>query len=164
MKYVKYLSILFLLGSCTQTFYIVRHAEKENDTEEAGLSQTGIQRGVDLEKWMADKKLDTVFTSTKRRAVLTGLSVSLPESVYQIALDQSSDAAVNAFIERLKKISSTKNILIVGHTNTIPRIVFGLSAAGIEPIPENDFDNLYIITKKNGVATIEHVTYGQASP
>jgi broad specificity phosphatase PhoE len=64
--------LLFILSSCTTTkYYIVRHAEKENDTEDAGLTAQGRQRGADLEKTVGT--VDSVFTCTERRTVLTGL-------------------------------------------------------------------------------------------
>lgn len=162
---MKFLAILLFLGSllscATQTFYIVRHAEKENDSESSGLSQAGIERGVALEKYMADKKLDTVFTSEKRRAVLTGLSVSLPQSLPQVTLDQSPQSKLDNFIAKLMNIKTNKNILVVGHSNTIPGIIHGLCNRQIPSITETEYGNLYIVTIKGDNKTLVHKKYGK---
>jgi 2,3-bisphosphoglycerate-dependent phosphoglycerate mutase len=165
MKYILLMYISFLLLSCSQqTFYIVRHAEKAGDSNDPQLSQQGIDRAVDLEKYLASKKLDTVFTSTFKRTMLTGLSVSLPRAIPQISIDQQNPQALNNFVQRMKSIKTDKGILIVGHTNTVPIIVQGLCGQTIAPIAENDYDNIYIIDIKNGNAVLQLLTYGKPSP
>lgn len=162
MKYLKFLTIIIFFSSCsTQTFYIVRHAEKDGNTDEAGLSAAGIERGVALEKYLADKKLDTVFTSEKRRTVLTGLSVSLPQSLPQIALKQWPQQDLDKFISRLKSINTSKNILVVGHTNTIPPFVQALCGQQIPAIQETEYNNMYIISIKGKAATLVQTKYGK---
>lgn len=155
------ITILSLNACTTQTFYIVRHAEKENESESSGLSREGIERGMALEKYMADKKLDTVFTSEKRRAVLTGLSVSLPQSLPQVTLEQSPALKLENFIARLKNISGNKNILIVGHTNTIPSIIQSICGRQIMAIPETDYGFIYTITVKGTQITLAHSRYSR---
>ncbi len=161
MKYLFLGLVIALFSSCTttQTFYIVRHAEKESNSENPGLSQAGIDRGIALEKYMADKKLDTVFTSDMKRTILTGLSVSLPQSLPQIALSQETPYGLNDFIARLKNISGNKNILVVGHTNTVPLIVQALSGQQIPAIPETAYSNMYTITIKEKEITMVHSKY-----
>jgi 2,3-bisphosphoglycerate-dependent phosphoglycerate mutase len=165
MKYFFLLTLSALLLSCgQQTFYIVRHAEKADDSNDPQLSQLGIERAVDLEKYLAGKKLDTVFTSTFKRTMLTGLTVSLPRAIPQLVINQQDPQILNAFIDRMKKITGDKGILIVGHTNTLPAIIFGLCGQNITPIAENDYDNIYIITINNGNKTLQQLNYGKPSP
>ena len=153
-----------LLTSCstTQTFYIVRHTEKAEDVNQDGdplLSQVGRDRAVVLERYMARKKIDSVFTSKKKRTILTGLTVALPGSIYQEAIDQ--DNKMPEFIARLNKISTKKNILIVSHSDKIRTIILGLGILeDIGNIPENEYDNLYIVTKKtNEMPTLVKTKY-----
>ena len=39
-------------------------------------------------------------------------------------------------------------MLVVGHTSTVPDIVLGLSGSSIVPIPDTDFDNMYLVRIK----------------
>jgi broad specificity phosphatase PhoE len=57
----------------------------------------------------------------------------------------------------------SKEVLVVGHTNTVPAIVLGLSGQTIAPIADTDFDNIYIIKVKRCSGTnrtLAHITYG----
>jgi 2,3-bisphosphoglycerate-dependent phosphoglycerate mutase len=162
---IKIILALCLLSSYSQqTFYIVRHAEKADNSNDPQLSQQGIDRAVDLEKYLASKKLDTVFTSTFKRTMLTGLTVSLPRAIPQLTIDQQNQQALNEFIQRMKSIKTDKDILIVGHSNTVPTIVQGLCGQSVATIAENDYDNIYIIEIKNGNKTLTQLTYGKPSP
>lgn len=162
MKCFIIIAALFLFSSCsTQIFYVVRHAEKDGNADDAGLTPAGIERAVALEKYLADKKLDTVFTSEKRRTVLTGLSVSLPQSLPQIALKQWPQQDLDKFISRLKSINTSKNILAVGHTNTIPPFVQALCGQQIPAIQETEYNNMYIISIKGKAATLVQTKYGK---
>ncbi len=163
MKIFFALAIASLCISCTQTFYVVRHAEKVDNSDDPELSQIGRERAVDLQNYITER-LDTVFTSLKKRTILTGLAVSLPRSISQITIDQANEQTLTAFIERLKKNSGNKAVLIVGHTNTVPKIVLGISGQSIDPIPENDFDNIYIIKRSGNSITLQKLTYGKPSP
>lgn len=155
-----FISILvFILTSCTQTFYIVRHAEKADNSEDPELSALGRERAVRLEALMADKQLYTVFTSTLKRTILTGTTVTLAQSKPLISLSQKPGADLNKFTARLNRIGGNKNILVVGHTNTIPQIVFDLCGQTIAPIPESDFGNIYKVVKSNNSKTLVQSSY-----
>lgn len=162
MSYLRLLPVIFIFSSCsTQIFYIVRHAEKNGNTDDAGLSQAGIERGIALEEYVAAEKIDTVFTSDIRRSVLTGLSVALPQSIPQVPLKQFPQEALDKFIKRLKNIGGNKHLLVVAHTNTIPSIVLALSGKPIPAIPETEYNNMYIITIKGNQKYLVHTTYGR---
>jgi 2,3-bisphosphoglycerate-dependent phosphoglycerate mutase len=153
-------SIHFLmLISCTQTFYIVRHAEKADNSNDPELSAIGRERAVRLEALTADKKLDTVFTSLYKRTILTGLTVALPQSKPLISLNQTPGIELNKFTARLNRIGGNKNILVVGHTDTIPQIVFDLSGQPIAPIPENEYGFIFKVTKSGDSKTLETSRY-----
>jgi 2,3-bisphosphoglycerate-dependent phosphoglycerate mutase len=158
-KILVYSSLIFLSISCTQTFYIVRHAEKADNSEDPELSGIGRERAIRLEALMADKKLDTVFTSTYKRTILTGLTVALPQSKPLISLNQTPGNELNRFTARLNRIAGNKNILVVGHTNTIPQIVFDLCGQQIAQISENDYGNIFIVTKNGNTKNLERKTY-----
>jgi 2,3-bisphosphoglycerate-dependent phosphoglycerate mutase len=159
MKTILLFFVFIFLTSCTQTFYIVRHAEKADNSDDPVLSNAGIQRTVLLQNYMADKGIDTVFSSDKKRTILTGLSVALEQQIPQIVIKQGNAIELNKFIARLKKISGNTQILVVGHTNTIKEIIRGLTTQIIDDIPESQYGNLYIIKKTGNDITLEQTHY-----
>jgi hypothetical protein len=46
-----------------------------------------------------------------------------------------------------KARSSTGNVLVVGHSNTLPEILKGLGVIEPVTIAENEFDSLFVVTR-----------------
>jgi bisphosphoglycerate-dependent phosphoglycerate mutase len=75
---------------------------------------------------------------------------------------EPTTAKTDSLIRRLNKIRG-KKVLIVGHANTIPAIILGLSGITITPIADTDFDNLYTVRIRRffgTTKTLVHTTYG----
>ena len=84
-------------------------------------------------------------------------------NIAPIVVNQTDTNGIDAFVKRLYNMNK-KKVLIVGHSNTVPRIVKGLSGQTINPIPETDYDNLYIIKIKRSNRQLTQTTYGAVSP
>ena len=67
------------------------------------------------------------------------------------------------FINKLNTLK--KNVLIVGHSNTVDDIVNGLCGevkiAG--DLPETAYDNLFVVVKKRGKLIFRELKYGSNS-
>jgi len=165
MQYLKYISFLLLLSSCTSTYYIIRHAEKLDQSRDAILSIAGIQRANDLNSYFVIRgiHIDSIFVSTYLRTQQTAQPAAIATGKTPIIINQADDATLEKMIARLNAMDK-KTVLVVGHTNTVPRIIEELSGVDIGTIAEDDFDNLYIVTIKNGQRSMQHITYGKASP
>jgi broad specificity phosphatase PhoE len=157
------LPVLFLYASCTTNYYLVRHAERLNNTNDSPLSATGHTRAGILQDTLADKNISQVFASTFVRTQQTAQPLATAKNL-ELTLYRPDTTA--GFIERLKSVGS-RNVLVVGHSNTIPQIVEALSGEAVS-IPDDDFDNLFIVTIKRGWGparkTLVKTTYGPVSP
>ncbi len=162
MKILQLLLLLFILNSCsTQRFYIVRHAEKFDSSKDPVLSGAGIERAAALENYLADKKIDTVFTTSYKRSIQTGGPTALKLNIPLVQLNQGPQTELDKLTTRLKNIKGNKNLLVVGHTNTVPAIVFALSGQTVAEIPETAYNNMYIVTIKGKKKVLLHTTYGK---
>ncbi|MBK9335728.1 MAG: histidine phosphatase family protein [Lewinellaceae bacterium] len=154
---------LLLLASCTTKYYLVRHAERLNNTGDSPLSPAGHARAGILRDTLADKNISQIFASTFVRTQQTAQPLATAKNL-ELTLYRPDTTA--GFIARLKSVGS-RNVLVVGHSNTIPQIVEALSGEAVS-IPEDDFDNLYIVTITRGWGqtkkTLVKTTYGPASP
>ena len=141
----------FFLFSCSQTFYVVRHAEKATApagsmmSSDVPLSDAGKQRAERLGGLLHNKKIGLIYSTntirTKTTAEPTANFFSLPINIYGPKPD-------SAFISLLK--SQKKNTLVVGHSNTIDDIVnmlFGETKVAGD-LDETIYDNLYVIKRK----------------
>jgi hypothetical protein len=55
-------------------------------------------------------------------------------------------------------------VFVAGHNNTVPAAISALAGGSVPIIPENEYDNLYIVTiYRSGHAKLVKLKYGNAS-
>lgn len=151
-----------LLVACSTTkVYIVRHAEKVDETDSTDLSPAGRQRAVALADTLAERGIDSIFTTPYRRTRQTAEPLASRIGVRPAAY---AAAPVDVVVNRVGRIRG-KNVLVVGHSNTILDIARGL---GVRPrlsaIASGDFDNLLRVRIQRGPlrrsVRLAETTYG----
>ena len=137
-----------LFSSCSTTrYYVIRHAEKtSNDCTAPLLQPQGFNRAQTLRDSLLSKHIDSIFVSTCLRTQQTAQPLATALNLTMIQFDPSA-AQTQVLLSRLKKIRG-KNMLVVGHTSTVPEIVLGLSGSSIAPIADTDFDNMFLVRIK----------------
>lgn len=141
------------------TIYLVRHAEKEKGND-PGLTTTGKQRAGDLMRLLKNSHLQRIYVTQFRRTQMTADSLRIQlgiDTVHYLA-----DTTSNDLLEKIKEHHDFgKTILIIGHSNTVPVII---KRSGVlkrpADIPDNEFDNLFIVKKVNGKAMLTIKKYG----
>jgi broad specificity phosphatase PhoE len=162
-KSITLLFCICILCSCSTTrFYVVRHAEKTSNDCNSPLAQPqGFNRAEALKDSLLSKNVDSIFVSTCLRTQQTAQPLATARSITMIQFEPTPGQTQN-LINRLKKIRG-KNVLIVGHTNTVPSIVLELSGISITPIADTDFDNMYVVRIRRFLGInrqMVHTTYG----
>lgn len=73
---------------------------------------------------------------------------------------------VDNLVSQIQSNNRGQVVLVAGHTSTVPMIIEELSGVTIDPIPENEFDNLYvvIIPRWWGRPKVVRLKYGVATP
>ena len=155
--------LLLILASCSHSYYIVRHAEKEGQSTGTGsmitndppLSKAGNERVIALKEILKNKKIGYIFSTNTIRTKATAQPLAdhlgLQIKIYKPIPD-------SAFINQLRSLK--KNVLIVGHSNTVDDIVNML--CGKKEIPgdlkDSEYDNLFIVKKKGShyVFSVKH--------
>lgn len=168
MRYLLAAFSLFLV-SCSQTIYVVRHAEKEAGIDMATmkpstdppLSAEGDLRALKLKEILAGKNIKHIYSTNTTRTISTArplkeLYLGMPIQLYNSKVD-----SMDAFIAKIKSIKKG-NILIVGHSNTIDDIANKLAAATVVPgdLKDNEYDNLFILKRKGGRYEFRNEKYG----
>ncbi|MFT3908576.1 MAG: histidine phosphatase family protein [Ferruginibacter sp.] len=143
--------------------YLVRHAEKEAGRDPQ-LTEVGKKRAGDLVRTLKDKKISRIYVTNYRRSWMTADSLRL-----QLGIDTVVYIPDTTGVGLLTKIKENndfgKTILVVGHTNTIPHLirVLGVDDYMTNDIPDEEFDNLYLVQYKKNKVYLEHKKYGAAS-
>ncbi len=143
--------------------YLVRHAEKESGNDPV-LTENGKKRAGDLMRKLKDKNIQHIYVTQYKRTQMTGDSLRI-----QLGIDtvhyKADTTGEDIFNKIIAKADGRKTILIIGHSNTILRIIkkFGISNFTPVDIPDTEFDNLYLITYIRKKAAIKAMKYGAAS-
>jgi len=132
---------LALSSSFSQsTVFIVRHAEKADDSKDAELSEAGRARAEALANTLRDAKISAIYTTEFKRTQQTAAPLAKSLGLTVTTLPTANQAALVAQLR-----TSTGNSLVVGHGNTIPDIIKSLGISEPINISERDYDNLFVV-------------------
>jgi broad specificity phosphatase PhoE len=156
----------FLLTACSHTYYVVRHAEKANAGAGGGtmsspnnppLTPEGDQRAQALRETLKDSKIEYIFSTNTTRTMNTAEPLRNARS---LTTQQYGPMPDSAFIQKLKALK--KNVLVVGHSNTVDDIVNGLTGQKTIPgdLQDSEYSNLFVVTYKGKKVKFERRTYG----
>ncbi len=157
------ISILSTYGQQT-TIWLVRHAEKQ--TAEGTMSSTdpdltadGDKRAHDLAAALKNEKIDAVYSTAYKRTMSTGSPVA---AARQLKITTYTPKDFKAFATEVLQNHKGKEILIVGHSNTIIPTTKAFGAAvPFEDLADNDYDMLFkIMVYKDGAAKLTISHYG----
>ena len=169
MKIVAFFLLTFLLTACSTTIYVVRHAEKAAPdatmSSDVNLSAAGMQRAQALRQKLGSEKLDAVFATQYKRTQQT-VDPAATHNNLSVKLYQANRG--NALLDSLSR-QRNKKFLVAGHSNTVPAMIrsLGVTLSFTGDIPDNDYDNLFVIKVKHGNTKsirVAEQTYGAISP
>jgi phosphohistidine phosphatase SixA len=154
-----------LLTACSHSYYVVRHAEKANASpgstmsspNNPPLSAQGEQRAQVLKETLKDSKIDYIFSTNTTRTMTTAEPLS---KLRGLTIENYGPMPDSAFFQKLKGLK--KNVLIVGHSNTVDDIVNGLTGKKTVPgdLQDSEYSNLFIVTYKGKKVSFERRAYG----
>jgi len=138
--------------------YIVRHAEKQqiDGERDPELTEAGHARAAALRERLAAVKLDAIFSSDYRRTLQT-VAPLVDTTGLDITLYDPAAAAAD-FAESLRASSATQ-LLVAGHSNTIPALITALGAT-IEPIDEGRYGDLFVVTLQGDAVDLQVEHFG----
>ncbi|GAB4032872.1 SixA phosphatase family protein [Spirosoma jeollabukense] len=153
---------MFLTACSTTTVYIVRHGEKVNESDTTNLSPAGYARANALADTLANREIDSIFSTPFRRTRQTVGPLAQRIGVPVVDYPAKPNEAI---ITRIRQIRN-KTVVVAGHSNTILEIARGLGAnPTIATIAPGDFDNLLHVRIHRGPfrksVTLSEMTYGQ---
>src|SRR5687767_5504196 len=135
-------------SATTTTVVITRHAEKVLGTiADPPLTPAGERRAEQLARMFGNTgsvgQLDAVLVSDTRRSQQTAAPLVARLGTRPIVLPAKDiDATVHEILEKHRG----ESVLVVGHSNTVPELIRKLSGIEIAAIPDEDYENLYIVS------------------
>jgi phosphohistidine phosphatase SixA len=145
-----------------RTIIVIRHAEAE-PTQPGGdptLTADGLARAVELGRVLVDTPLHTVYTTHFQRNRKTVAQLPRHAGDKPTVIDGVPD-----ILRALRGEPWGATALVVGHSNTVPDLLRGLTGQALpdgEPIL---FDRIWIVTMaRDGSASLLRLRYGAQVP
>jgi phosphohistidine phosphatase SixA len=148
--------IVLACTSCAHTYYVVRHAEKAAQgsgmSSDVPLSEQGQERALHLRERLKKTKIAEVYSTNTIRTKATAKPTA---DYFNTDIKTYGPIPDSAFIRLLR--SKKKNILIVGHSNTVDDIVNGLCGEKrvSGDLGDNEYNKLYMILVKGKKTVLE---------
>jgi 2,3-bisphosphoglycerate-dependent phosphoglycerate mutase len=145
-KFLLLLALLFLNISFgqikTTTYYFIRHAEKVDSSQNPDLSEKGLKRAELWNKIFSEISFDEIYSTEYKRTLQTASPTATTKKI-EIKLYNPKTLDIESF----KKETLGKKVLIVGHSNSIPKFVNEMINQNLfSDIEDETFGNLYMVT------------------
>lgn len=148
------LNLVFLLvalpAAAQQAIFVVRHAERADTASGAApmmatdpdLSDAGRARAESLAAALKDAKITAIFVTPYKRTQQTAEPLAKALGIQPTAIDPKDAAGL---IEKVK--ATAGNVLVVGHSNTVPDVLTRLGIADAPKLADTDYDNLFLVLR-----------------
>ena len=127
------------------TYYLIRHAEKDledSENKDPYLSDKGTDRALLWERIFLNVTFDEIYSTDTKRTLQTVTAVGMDNNT-EVKIYDPKDLVTKEFL----KTTLGKNVLIVGHSNTIPQTANQLiDDEYFKEIDDKDYGNVYVIT------------------
>jgi broad specificity phosphatase PhoE len=137
---------LFLVVGCSLAsaepfIVVVRHAEKApSNGNDPDLSEAGRARAEALAKILKNASISAIFVSEFKRTQETAEPTVKATNVSPTIVPARDFSGLASKLRQL-----TGNALVVAHGDTIPDIVKTLGINSPIQIPDNDYDELFVV-------------------
>lgn len=141
------------------TVFLVRHAERLDDSDTTSLSAAGTIRASELAALVREAGIKRIYVTEKHRTLQT---VAPAAELLQLTPVEIAGHLVDDLVDSIR-VDKGKTILVVGHSDTLPAIIRRLGVHPQPAIGRDVFDDLFIVTVSPFRSSIAHLKYGARS-
>lgn len=135
--------------------YLVRHAEKLDDSRDPPLTEAGRERAELLSEVLRDARVTHIHTSDFQRTRDTVEPISARLGIQPRLYDALE---LQVLANELRTTSGRH--LVSGHSNTTPELIRLLGGES-DDIPDHEYDRLYVVTlNPDGTTSTILIRYG----
>lgn len=128
----------------TTTVIVVRHAEKQLDGgKDPRLTAAGTARAQHLAQQFGAAGLAAVYATPYHRTRDTAAPVAAAAGLEVITTDPSD---VDGLAARIRADHRGRTVFVVGHSNTVGKIVQVFGGTAPDEFPETEYDHVYIVS------------------
>lgn len=145
-----FLLLFFAVPAAAQPLvFVVRHAERADAgagattmAADPDLSDVGRARAESLASLLKDANVTAIFVTPYKRTRQTAEPLAKVLDIQPIEIDAKDPTGL---IDKIKAASG--NVLVIGHSNTIPEVLTRLDIQGAPKVGDADYDNLFVVIR-----------------
>ena len=135
----------------TLKLFLVRHAEKVDQSQESALTELGERRALAIAELLASEPLTRIFSTPFNRTLLTARPTA---DQHGLEITEYDGNQLEEFAGQLRLLEGA--VLVVGHSNTTPVLVNHLVGTELPLLEEHEYDRVYVVTlDENGDASLD---------
>ncbi len=137
------IAILFILSlglganAMAYDVYLIRHFEKQSQSEDPELTAKGHGRAKQLVKKLQNSDIQGIYSTRFHR---TQQSATPLANHLNLQINTYPGTSLENLAERIK--TDKVNVLVVGHSNTTPTLI-SLLGGNAKPISESEYGELF---------------------
>ena len=145
---------IFLAGIAQAApVYVMRHLERDAG-KDPSLNATGAKHAEELARWFRRDRPKAIFVTPFKRAQETAAPLARRLRITPVTYDPAKPEAMLAQVK-----ASKGPVLIVGHSNTVPKIVEALGGPAGPDLADTDYGRVWII--RDGKVTVTELSKPQ---
>ena len=146
----------------TTTILVVRHTERPGQAD--SLSALGYTRAQILANVAANAGVQAIYCSDTRRNQLTAEPLAKKLGIKPTIYPAKE---TDALVARIFAEHEGGVILVVGHSNTVGKIIAAAGGPDVPDLPDDEFDKMFVVVVppcRRGSSTLVELEYGPPSP
>jgi hypothetical protein len=144
------------------TLWVTRHADRDGRADALGAD--GLARAGALAHALEKADVEAIYVSDTRRAQDTALPLATARGLSpHVYAARDSFGWVETLLDRHRGTS----VLVVGHSNTVPRIIAAAGGPSLPDLDEGELDRLFLLSVapcRREATRLFQLQYGAVSP
>ena len=133
-----------------RVFYLVRHAERADDSRDADLSEKGFRRAKELARFLTHIPVEAIYATTYQRTQKTVSPLARQKDLNIQILDAG---ATDRLADKLRG-GKERMAVVAGHSNTIPQLIQTLGCGQVT-IDHDEYDNVFLLILTGQTCTLQ---------
>jgi broad specificity phosphatase PhoE len=131
--------------------FVVRHAEKVDESRDPLLSDAGLARAAALARHLKDAGVTAAFVTDLQRTRLTAAPLTDALRITPVVLPA---AATQEIVDRIRRDHAQDVVVVVGHSNTVPTVLQLFGHREPVTIRDDEYDALFVLIPRPGAAPV----------
>ena len=141
------------------TVILVRHAEKAGPTGDVPLSDAGRERAKELKRVVSSMGVTAIYVTQYLRTQQTAEPLAESLKIKPTVLGTTTTYPED-LVKDIEKNHAGETVVVVSHSNLLPDVLRALGITDPPTIGDNQYDDLFIVTKVGTAPILWPLRYG----